>query len=79
MPIKNALASFADDENETQPGTLYPALEQENTWNAEFRLVDYENTSLRLVLEISDSIFYAETPAVFADYATTFSRENFSR
>jgi hypothetical protein len=79
IPIKNALASFAEDESETQPGTLYPAAEQENTWNAEFRLADIEKTTLRLVLEISDSIFYAETPAVFVDYETTFPRDNFSR
>ena len=79
IPIKNALASFAEDGSETQPGTLYPAAEQENTWNAEFRLVDTEKTTLRLVLEISDSLFYAETPVVFADYETTFTRDNFSR
>ena len=79
MAINNALASFAGDGYEAQPGTLYPAVEQENTWNAEFSLVDIEKTSLRLVLEISDSVFYAETPVVFAEYDTTFSRDNFSR
>ena len=79
MPINNALASFADDKSEIQPGTLYPSAEQENTWNAEFKLVDIENTTLRLVLEISDSLFYAETPAVFVDYETPFTRDNFSR
>jgi hypothetical protein len=42
-------------------------------------LANIEQTTLRLVLEISDSIFYAETPVVFADYETTFSRDNFSR
>ena len=78
-PIKNELTSLTEDESETQPGTLYPATEQENTWNAEFSLVDIEKTSLRLVLEISDSVFYAETPVVFAEYDTTFSRDNFSR
>ena len=79
MPIKNALASFAEDESEAQPGTLYPAAEQENTWNAEFRLVNIEKNTLRLVLEIADSLFYAETPLVFADYETPFTRDNFSR
>jgi hypothetical protein len=79
MPLTNALASFANGESEAQPGSLYPAAAQENTWNAEFRLADIEKTTLRLVLEISDSIFYAETPAIFADYETTFTRDNFSR
>ena len=79
MPLTNALASFAEDESEAQPGSLYPAAAKENTWNAEFRLADIGKTTLRLVLEISDSIFYAETPAVFVDYETTFPRDNFSR
>lgn len=79
IPLTNALASFANGESEAQPNSLYPAAAQENTWNAEFRLADIEKTTLRLVLEISDSIFYAETPAVFVDYETTFPRDNFSR
>ena len=78
-PVTNALASLSETDAETQPKTLYPAATEENTWNAEFNSPDVANSSLRLVLEISDSIFYAETPAVFIDYETTFSRDNFSR
>lgn len=78
-PVKNALASLSEPDAETQPTTLYPVAAAENTWNAEFNLVDVANSTLRLVLEISDSIFYAETPAVFIDYETTFSRDNFSK
>ena len=76
-PVKNALASLSDAE--TQPTTLYPAAAEENTWNAEFNMVDIADSTLRLVLEISGSIFYADTPTVFIDYETTFSRDNFSR
>ena len=79
MPMENALASFAEGGSETQPATLYTDTAQENTWNAEFKLADVEKTTLRLVLEISDTIFYAETPAVFVDYETTFSRDNFPK
>lgn len=78
-PLTNALAAFAEGESDIQPSSLYPAAAQTNTWNAEFKLANIEKTTLRLVLEISDSIFYAETPAVFVDYETTFSRDNFSR
>jgi hypothetical protein len=78
-PLTSALAAFAVAGSDVQPGSLYPAGAQTNTWNAEFRLADIEKTTLRLVLKISDSIFYAETPAVFADYETTFTRDNFSR
>jgi len=79
IPVKNALASFVDGDTETLPTTLYPAAAEEDTWNAEFKLADVEKTTLRLVLEISGSIFYAETPAVFIDYETTFTRDNFSK
>ena len=77
--IQHALASFADEENEPIPTTLYRSAASEDTWNAEFKQADVENRSLRLVLEISDSIFYAETPLEFIDYETTFSRDNFAR
>ncbi len=79
IPVQHALASFVDDNNEPQPTTLYRSAEDENTWNGEFKLVDAENSTLRLVLDISNSIFYAETPAVFIDYETTYSRDNFSK
>jgi hypothetical protein len=80
LPLQNALASFADDDTEAvQPSTMYRVGAESNTWNAEFDRVDAEKSTLRLALEISGSIFYAETPAVFIDYETTFSRDNFSR
>ena len=78
-PVQHALASFATESREPQPKTLYLSAAEADTWNAEFRQADVENSTMRLVLEISDSVFYAETPAVFVDYETTFSRENFSK
>lgn len=78
-PVKNALASFAAAPAEPQPRTLYRSAAEANTWNAEFKQAEIENSTLRLALEIADSIFYAETPAAFIDYETTFSRENFSK
>ncbi len=77
-PVAHALASFAAGAAEPQPRTLYRSAAAADTWNAEFKQAEIENSTLRLALEISDSIFYAETPAVFIDYETTFSRENFS-
>ena len=80
LPLQNALASFADDDTDAaQPSTMYRAAPESNIWNAEFDRVDAEKSTLRLALEIAGSIFYAETPAVFIDYETTFSRDNFSR
>jgi len=78
-PVAHALASFAAGADEPQPKTLYRSATEADTWNAEFRQAELENSTLRLALEIADSIFYAETPAAFIDYETTFSRENFSK
>ena len=77
--IQHALASFANDSAEPQPTTLYPSAVEQATWNAEFRQARLENSTMRLALEISDSVFYAETETVFIDYETTFSRDNFSK
>ena len=42
------------------------------------KLADPENTHLRMALNIADTMYYAETTAVFVDYETSFSRDNFS-
>ena len=78
-PIQQALASFATESTEPQPTTLYRSAVDVDTWNAEFRQTGIENSTMRLVVEISGSKFYAETAAVFIDYETTFSRENFTK
>jgi hypothetical protein len=80
VPVQHALASFAyEGRAEPQPTTLYRSAEDPGSWNGEFSLSEIETTSLRLALEISDSVFYAETPTVFIDYETTYSRDNFKR
>ena len=78
-PVQHALASFAAGGDDPLPTTLYRSAASEETWNAEFSQADIENSSLRLVLEISDAVFYAETPVVFIDYETTFPRDNFAQ
>lgn len=78
MPLQNALVSFVVGDDETEPAEMQRAVSEENTWRARFELVDPEKSSLRLALELSGSLFFAETPAVFIDYDTSFSRENFS-
>ena len=78
MPLENALVSFVVANEETNPAMMQPAESEENTWRAKFDIVDAEKSTLRLVLKLSDTLFYAETPAVFIDYDTSFSRDNFS-
>jgi hypothetical protein len=78
MPLQNALVSSVVANEETDPVVMQRAVSEENTLRAKFDIFDVEESSLRFVLELSGLIFYAETPAVFIDYDTSFSRDNFS-
>lgn len=78
MPLQNVLVSSVVADEETDPVVMQPAVSEENTWRAKIDIFDVEKSALRLVLELSGLLFYAETPAVFIDYDTTFSRDNFS-
>jgi hypothetical protein len=78
MPLQNVLVSSVVANEETDPVVMQPAVSEENTWRAKIDIFDVEKGALRLVLELSGLLFYAETPAVFIDYDTTFSRDNFS-
>lgn len=79
LPVQHALASFAADGAEAQPKTLYRSAADQGTWNAEFEQVDPQQQTLRLAVQIAESFFYAETPTVFIDHDTPFTRDNFSR
>jgi len=78
MPLQNVLVSSVVATEETDPVVMQPAVSEENTWRAKIDIFDVEKSAVRLVLELSGLLFYAETPAVFIDYDTTFSRDNFS-
>jgi len=78
MPLQNVLVSSVVANEETDPVVMQRAVSEENTWRAKFDIVDVEKSALRFVVELSGLLFYAETPAVFIDYDTTFSRDNFS-
>ena len=78
MPLQNVLVSSVVATEETDPVVMQPAVSEENTWRAKIDIFDVEKSALRLVLELSGLLFYAETPAVFIDYDTTFSRDSFS-
>lgn len=78
MPLQKALVSFVVGEDETAPAMMQPAGSEDNTWRARFELAEPEKSTLRLALDMSGTVFFAETPTVFIDYDTTYSRENFS-
>jgi len=79
LPIQHAIVSCVSDDIAAEPVAMNAASADMNNWQITLPLAYPEKTQLRLALSISDSMYYAETTAVFVDYKTSFSRENFSR
>lgn len=82
IPVQSALISFVDDLGyETisrEPRLMVASMEYPDTWSAVIDSVPTEKSILRLALRISDTLYYAETTAIFIEYETSFPRENFS-
>ncbi|MGB5276259.1 MAG: hypothetical protein WBO73_01165 [Gammaproteobacteria bacterium] len=78
LPAQHVIASFVGEDTDEQPAVMQSFVPQKTIWSATFALVDPEKNFLRLALKLSGSVFYAELPAVFIDYNTSFSRDNFS-
>ena len=78
LPIQNALISYVTENITTTPEQMNAADTGIDNWYVVLYLDDPEKSTLRLALNISGSMYYAETSAVFVDYETSFPRENFS-
>ena len=78
LPIQNALVSYVTEHISSEPEYMNATTADMDDWSVTLYLDDPEKSTLRLALSILDSTYYAETTAVFIDYATVFSRENFS-
>ncbi len=48
-----------------------------NVWKNELIITDPATTQLRMAFGLNGAHFYAETSAIFVDYATGFTRDNF--
>ena len=87
LPVQHAVISFTDDvayeKTSSEPVQLRLLREvdneQPNLWSGIIYEVPTSNSVMRLVVSISDTLYYAETVSVFIDYETSFSRDNFSK
>ena len=93
FPVQNALITFVDDSDyETishesisdesinhEPKLMVASAEHSDTWTTVFDSVPTEKSTMRLALKISDTLYYAETTAIFIEYETSFTRGNFSK
>jgi len=77
LAIQNIIISMLD-EKVTEPLFLNPEKVDKNNWQVKFEIDSPENKKLRFGFNIADSLYYVETTAIFMDYSTAFSRENFS-
>ena len=76
--IQSALVLFLDSNNDRSTKPVAMKAENKNSWTTNLNF-EKEQNILRLALNIDDSLYYAETSAVFIDYETSFSRNNFHR
>lgn len=77
LPAQRVLAAFAGKNASDEPVALQSDDPDKTNWSAAFATVDPKTSHLRLALELGGAAFYAETPAVFIDYKTTYPRDNF--
>jgi hypothetical protein len=78
LPIQQALLSYVTENIASEPVQMNATAAEMENWQLRLNLPDPEKSTLRLALNIANSIYYAETTAIFIDYETSFSRENFS-
>lgn len=77
--IQHAVISYIADDIAAEPVVMDATTAEKDNWRITLPLIQPEKTRLRLAFNISESVYYAETTAVFIDYETSFSRENFAR
>ncbi len=81
LPVKQAIISYVIDGFESEPVQMPvlidPVSAETNDRHIILQLDDPEKDMLRLALNISDVMYYAETTAIFIDYKTSFSQDNF--
>jgi hypothetical protein len=78
LPAQKVLASFDEGSATDEPVELQSIAPEKTVWHATFNVADPENRRLRLAIDLSGSLFYAEVPTIFIDYDTSYSRDNFS-
>jgi len=78
LPIQQAIISYVDGDYISEPLQIKVFSAESNERRIRLHLDDPEKSMLRLAVNIADVMYYVETTAVFVDYETSFSRDNFS-
>ncbi|MBE9561085.1 MAG: hypothetical protein IMF15_09875 [Proteobacteria bacterium] len=78
LPLQSAVVSLVTDIDISGPIAMRIDSEEADVWSATLHGTPTETSMLRLALNISDTLYFAETSTIFIDYETAFPRENFS-
>ncbi len=75
LPIQGVIISFVEADKISEPISMKAT---DDGWRATLDKINSDQSILRLALNVSGTLYYAETTTIFFDYETAFSRENFS-
>ncbi|WP_185233917.1 hypothetical protein [Teredinibacter franksiae] len=80
LPLQNVVVALYDGEQESPPERLASSnSEAAEGWYAEVKINDPAQSYVRLAAQIEGATYYAEVPAVFVDFETSFERDNFAQ
>lgn len=74
QPVEKAIIASVDDDEQEKPVAM---IRDGNLWKNELIITDPAATHLRMAFTLKGAHFFVETPAVFIDHETGFSRESF--
>ncbi|TVZ41493.1 hypothetical protein P886_0839 [Alteromonadaceae bacterium 2753L.S.0a.02] len=75
LPLQKAVLAFSEAGVERAPVQMEP---MNDAWLATLAIDNPKETQLRFAAVIDNVNYFVETEAIFVDYETSFSRENFS-
>ncbi|WP_075187090.1 hypothetical protein [Teredinibacter haidensis] len=78
LPVQKILIAVYDGSGDAPPTDMQPLSADWTGWTKTVRIEEPQSSSLRLVVNIDGATYFAETSAVFVDFETGFSRDNFS-
>lgn len=77
-PLGNTLVSIVHGDADSAPVPMQRHNPQADGLSVTLNIDEPDKSLLRLAVEVSGALYYAETSAIFVDYETSFTRENFS-
>lgn len=78
VPLRSALVSLVNEGENTEPTIMTESQQQSDVWTAVMDKSVSDKSILRLAINVSDTLYYAETTTIFINYETSFSQQGFA-